>query len=176
VLEKLLDWASASIESSLNQPALPHVIIALNATELTIDDKQWDIEEATRILMSDIEGAIARVPRFAEYARIWNQRGRPIKTTKDLLECYYSSVTVIRIPTHGRYMLINDQIGKLHTEIKRCCELSHWTKKRVRMISTDEKLQVFLQSAFDHFSTSHSTLSRKQSRTTQYHVTSEGTF
>lgn len=152
MLEKLLDWASASIESSLNQPALPHVIIALNATELTIDDKQWDIEEATRILMSDIAGAIARVPRFAEYARIWNQRGRPIKTTKDLLECYYSSVTVIRIPTHGRYMLINDQIGKLHIEIKRCCELSHWTKKRVRMISTDEKLQVFLQSAFDHFS------------------------
>ena len=101
MLEKLLDWASASIESSLNQPALPHVIIALNATELTIDDKQWDIEEATRILMSDIEGAIARVPRFAEYARIWNQRGRPIKTTKDLLECYYSSVTVIEYRPMG---------------------------------------------------------------------------
>jgi hypothetical protein len=152
VLEKLLDWASASIEKSLNQPALPHVIIALNATDLKIDEKQWDIKEATRILMSDIEGAISRVPRFGEYALMWRNAGRSIRTTKDLLECYYPSVTVVRIPTHGRYMLINEQIGKLHSEIRQSCEASYWTKKRVRMLSNDEKLQVYLQSAFDHFS------------------------
>ncbi len=152
VLEKLLDWASASIEKSLNQPALPHVIIALNATDLKIDEKQWDTKEATRILMSDIEGAISRVPRFGEYALMWRNAGRSIRTTKDLLECYYSSVTVVRIPTHGRYMLINEQIGKLHNEIRQSCEASYWTKKRVRMLSNDEKLQVYLQSAFDHFS------------------------
>ncbi|KAE8449132.1 hypothetical protein EG329_008516 [Mollisiaceae sp. DMI_Dod_QoI] len=152
VLEKLLDWASASIEKSLNQPALPHVIIALNATDLKIDEKQWDVQEATRILMSDIEGAISRVPRFREYALLWRQAGRSIRTTKDLLECYYSSVTVVRIPTHGRYMLIDEQIRKLHSEIRKCCDASYWTKKRVRMLSNDEKLQVYLQSAFDHFS------------------------
>jgi hypothetical protein len=152
VLEKLLDWASASIEKSLNQPALPHVIIALNATDLKIDEKQWNVEDATRILMSDIEGAISRVPRFAEYALLWKQAGRTIRTTKDLLECYYSSVTVVRIPTHGRYMLINEQVGKLHAEIRKCCQAAYWTKKRVRMLSNDEKLQVYLQSAFDHFS------------------------
>jgi hypothetical protein len=152
VLEKLLDWASASIEKSLNQPALPHVIIALNATDLKIDEKQWNVEDATHILMSDIEGAISRVPRFAEYALLWKQAGRTIKTTKDLLECYYSSVTVVRIPTHGRYMLINEQVGKLHAEIRKCCQAAYWTKKRVRMLSNDEKLQVYLQSAFDHFS------------------------
>jgi hypothetical protein len=152
VLEKLLDWASASIEKSLNQPALPHVIIALNATDLKIDEKQWNVEDATRILMSDIEGAISRVPRFAEYALLWKQAGRTIRTTTDLLECYYSSVTVVRIPTHGRYMLINEQVGKLHAEIRKCCQAAYWTKKRVRMLSNDEKLQVYLQSAFDHFS------------------------
>jgi hypothetical protein len=152
VLEKLLDWASASIEKSLNQPALPHVIIALNATDLKIDEKQWNVEDATRILMSDIEGAISRVPRFAEYALLWKQAGRTIRTTKDLLECYYSSVTVVRIPTHGRYMLINEQVGKLHAEIRKCCQTAYWTKKRIRMLSNDEKLQVYLQSAFDHFS------------------------
>ncbi|KAH8667562.1 hypothetical protein BGZ60DRAFT_564753 [Tricladium varicosporioides] len=152
VLEKLLDWASASIEKSLNQPALPHVIIALNATDLQIDEKQWGVREATAILMSDIEGAISRVPRFGEYAHLWREAGRLITTTKDLLECYYSSVTVVRIPTHGRYMLMNEQISKLHSQIQTCCEASYLTKKRVRMLSNDEKLQVYLQSAFDHFS------------------------
>jgi hypothetical protein len=152
VLEKLLDWASASIEKSLNQPALPHMIIALNASDLQLDEKQWGVEEATRILMDDIEGAISRVPRFQEYANLWRETGRDIKTTRDLLECYYSSVTVVRIPNQGRYMLMNEQISKLHFEIKKCCQMSYWTKKRVRMLSSDEKLQVFLQSAFDHFS------------------------
>ena len=152
VLEKLLDWASASIEKSLNQPALPHVIIALNATELKIDERQWDVDEATSILMSDIGAAISRVPRFEEYARLWRRTGRPINTTKDLLECYYSTITVVRVPTHGRYMLMNEQVGKLHAEIRKSCEAAYWTKKRVRMLSNDEKLQGYLQSAFDHFS------------------------
>jgi hypothetical protein len=152
VLEKLLDWAAASIEKSLNQPILPHVIIALNATDINIDEKQWDKEEATRILMSDIEGAINRVPKFREHAYIWQQRGKRIHTTKDLLECYYSSVTVVRIPTHGRYMLINEQVGKLDETIRTCCKSAFWSKKRVNMLATAEKLDVYLQSAYDHFS------------------------
>lgn len=102
--------------------------------------------------MSDIDGAIDRVPKFREYALLWRNTGRTIRTTRDLLGCYYSSVTVIRIPTHGRYMLINDQIGKLHHEIQKSCDAAYLTKKRVRMLSNDAKLQIYLQSAFDHFS------------------------
>lgn len=101
--------------------------------------------------MSDIAGAISRVPRFQEYALLWEGRGKAIKTTKDLLECYYSSVTVVRIPTRGRYMLIDEQISKLHAEITRCCKNSYLTKRRIRMLSNGDKLQVYLQSAFDHF-------------------------
>ncbi|PQE03570.1 patatin-like serine protein [Rutstroemia sp. NJR-2017a BVV2] len=152
VLEKLLDWAVASTEKSLNQPTLPHVIIALNATDINIDEKQWDKEEATRILMSDIEGAINRIPKFREYAWIWQQKGKRIHTTKDLLECYYSSVTVVRVPTHGRYMLMNEQIGKLDETIRTCCKMAFWSKKRVNMLASAEKLEVYLQSAYDHFS------------------------
>ncbi|KAM3089514.1 hypothetical protein ACMFMG_001101 [Clarireedia jacksonii] len=152
VLEKLLGWAAASIEKSLNQPTLPHVIIALNATDINIDEKQWDPLEATRILMSDIEGAINRVPKFKEYVWYWQLRGKQIHTTKELLECYYSSVTVVRIPAHGRYMLINDQIGKLDETIRTCCKLAFLSKKRVNMLANAEKLEVYLQSAYDHFS------------------------
>lgn len=152
VLEKLLGWASSSIEHSVNQPALPHAIIALNASEIGSNPEQWDVTQATDILMSDISGAIERAPRFREYASMQRHRGNKIRTTHDLLLCYYSSVTVIRIPTHGRYMLMDEQVGKLHAVIVKCCAESFIRKKHVRMLSNGEKLQMYLQSAFDHFS------------------------
>ena len=70
MLRKLLQWAAASLEMSLNQPALPHAIIALNATDLSVDEDQWDVEYATLKLMSDIKGASERVDKFKQFADI----------------------------------------------------------------------------------------------------------
>jgi hypothetical protein len=46
-------------------------------------------------------------------------------------------------------MLIDEQISKLHAEIKRSCKSAYLTK---RMLPNGDKLQIYLQSAFDHFS------------------------
>ena len=70
---------------------------------------------------------------------------------KDLLECYYSSITIVRIPTDGRYMMINTQVQLLHDTITRRCKESFHEKRRARMLSTSENLNIYLQSAFDHF-------------------------
>lgn len=152
VLTKLIGWASASFESSLGQPALPHIIIALNATDLAIDSRQWDVEEATQKLLSDVEASVQKIPALQTHVSNWRLNGRSIKTTKDLLECYYSSVTVVRIPTKGRYMLTDQQVKKLHTEIVIKCNQSHHMKRRERMLSNSDDLQLYLQLAFDHFS------------------------
>ena len=152
MLTKLIEWASASFESSLGQPALPHIIIALNATDLSINAEQWEVEEATRKLLFDIENSINKVPALQSHIQKWRAVGRSISTTKELLECYYSSVTVVRIPTKGRYMLINEQVGKLHTEIVTKCNESQYKKRRVRMLSNSDDLQLYLQLAFEHFS------------------------
>ncbi|EXF82920.1 hypothetical protein CFIO01_01290 [Colletotrichum fioriniae PJ7] len=151
VLDKLLEWGSASIDKSLNQPALPHAVIVLNATD-NVDDDEWNIETATARLLDDISGAIFREPRFEEQARLWQNIGRTINTTKDLLDCYYASITVIRVPSRGRYMLMDDQMGKLFELINKRCQASLLTKKRVRMLATADKLQVYLHAAYDHFS------------------------
>lgn len=152
VLEKLLKWASSSIEKSVNQPTLPHLIIVLNASEVVPGESQWDVAQATKVLMADIALAIDRDPHIRRYAREWKDRGARIRTTYDLLRCFYSSITVIRIPIKGRYMLLEDQVTKLREEIIRCCNDSLETKKEVRMLANGEKLQIYLQSAFDHFS------------------------
>ena len=152
VLTKLIGWASASFEKSVGQPALPHIVIALNATDPGIDATQWDVEEATKKLLTDIKSSIHRIPALQEHVYAWRAIGRVVNTTKDLLECYYSSITVVRIPAKGRYMLMDQQVEKLHTEILVNCNQSHYKKRKVRMLSNSEDLQLYLQLAFDHFS------------------------
>lgn len=43
-LEKLVDWASAALEISLNQPVLPHAILLLNASDNSTGPDLWDVE------------------------------------------------------------------------------------------------------------------------------------
>lgn len=152
VLTRLVDWASASFESTIGQPALPHLIIALNATELTIDQSQWDVSNATSKLFSDMKRSFERIPALQDHVERWRECGRVISTTEDLLNCYYSSTTIVRIPVKGRYMLMDEQIKKLDAEISIKSYQSQSTKRRVRMLSSSDDLQLYLQFAFDHFS------------------------
>lgn len=102
--------------------------------------------------MSNVAGAIDRDPAYSELRDHWVGRGRRIRTMKDLLECYYSSITVVRIPGEGRYMMIDDQVKKLREVINRRSVESFNAKRRSRMLSNSENLNVYLQCAFDHFS------------------------
>ncbi|KAK4221040.1 acyl transferase/acyl hydrolase/lysophospholipase, partial [Podospora fimiseda] len=156
VLEKLIDWGAASINKSVNQPTLPHAIIVLNATD-QVDDKEWDVDTATQLLLDDINDAISRVPRLEDLSKGWRETGRKIANTKDLLDCYYASVSIVRIPSRGRYMLMDDQVEKLFQLIKQKARQSLDTKKEARMLATAEQLQVYLQAAYDHFSKDLST-------------------
>jgi hypothetical protein len=140
------------MEKSLNQPTLPHAIIALNATDTAIDSREWEVDFATSVLLTTVAGAINRDAKYKEYADYWTSRGKTIHTMKDLLDCYYSSVRVVRIPKKGRYMLLDEQVSKLHQEIGLSCNQSFDAKRKARMLSNSDELHVYLQSAFDHFS------------------------
>jgi hypothetical protein len=150
VLEKLIRWGAASIDKSLNQPVLPHAIIVFNASE-RIDESEWDMETATKLLMDEIRGAIFREPALAPYVQSWLDRGKIISTTEELLQCYYATVTVIRMPAQGTYMLMDQQAGKLFDLIKLRCATSTLRKRQMRMLANAERFQVYLQAAYDHF-------------------------
>ncbi|WPG99958.1 calcium-independent phospholipase a2-gamma [Acrodontium crateriforme] len=156
VLTKLLDWGVAALEKSINQPALPHCIVALNGTDPSVDDREWNINFATQKLLSSIKGAldyVEGVPRFIELVDHWRSLGKHIYTVEDLILRYYSSFKVVRIPSKPRYMTINLQVQKLHEAIKINCEESFRAKRRARMLSNADELNVYLQSGFDHFTT-----------------------
>lgn len=152
VLQKLIEWAYSSIDKSINQPTLPHIVIVLNASENAIDETQWDLDVATARLLEDYKDSVHQVQKLQNIVAGLRTIDRHITSTKDLLEYYYSSITVVRIPTKGRYMQIDEQIGKLHQVIQQKCCLSFAHKKSVRMLLNAERLQQYVNSAYDHFS------------------------
>lgn len=149
----MLKWAYSSIEGVVGQPVKPHVIIVSNFTDPSIDPKGWDVRRATKSLFDTYKSAIQDNVDVKRHVQYWEGVNRPVKSTKDLLLCYYSSVDVVRIPQKGRYGLVNDQITKLHECIKQRCIEARENRKRLRVMFNTEEFQAALSMGFDHFST-----------------------
>lgn len=79
------------------------------------------------------------------------ERNVEIQTVEELILKYYSSFTVVRIPVKGRYALMDRQVNRLREAIDASCRESFQAKRRARMLSTSDELNVYLQAAFDHF-------------------------
>ena len=147
----MIEWAEAALEKSANQPVLPHAIIVLNASDNAIDPELWNVDRATEWLMNSVQQTMDRNEKFKELAQFWRQRNKAIDTVESLLQSYYSSVRVVRIPTTGRPKLISDQFAALYGEITHACDLSRSSKRSLRMLLDADELQPYLQYAFDHF-------------------------
>ena len=92
VFEKLVTWAANAIETSANQPILPHVIIVLNKHE---DFVLAGGENAdTTIILNDVARVIDKNETLSSWTTHWRDRGKVIETLSDLIHCYYSSVEV----------------------------------------------------------------------------------
>jgi len=151
-MERLVQWAAAALETSSNQPVLPHLIIALNASENTVDAEQWDVDVATRLHTDIPIDVVNKNANLRPFVKFWEDRGHPITSAMDLLRTYYANVRVVRIPTGARPKLISEQTIKLYDEIKKACDTSRDQKRKWRMLLSADELQPYLQYAFDHFS------------------------
>lgn len=94
VLEQLVTWAAAALEMSSNQPVLPHVIIALNASDIDIDEGQWNSDVATSSVLESLSRTVFKNATFKKYAQFWRERQRQIESVEQLIESYYSSIRV----------------------------------------------------------------------------------
>lgn len=150
VIEQLIIWADAVIESASNQPVLPHAIIVLNAFD-NKDAHLWDVDNSTEALLNDISQAVSKNPKLRSFASKWNDRGFNISSIQSLLLAYYSSIRVVRIPEKSQPPLIENQIQTLYSEIERSVTESHSTKHEKRLKLNAESLQPYLRRAFDHF-------------------------
>jgi hypothetical protein len=102
--------------------------------------------------MDAVAGSIHNDYDYRKLAVEWRRRGKNIETMQDQTECYFLSVTVVQIPIKGCFIRIYDHIGKLYSNVVRQCQESHHKKRKWRMLCGADELQVYLQSAFSHFS------------------------
>lgn len=140
-----------SFDKSINQPSLPHIVIVLNATDSGIDQEQWDVEAATRQLLEDYKDSVHQVHGLREICSRLKEQGKDIQTTTQLLEHYYTSVTVLRIPTKRNYMRTEEQIGQLYKIIQSKTAESYAHKKKVRVLLDADKFPQYINAACRHF-------------------------
>ena len=152
VIKRAIRWAQVPFEKSLGQPTLPHLVVAINKTDYHIDENQWGSIRATRKILDDFESLIDTDIDLRDYAEKWRNYGKKIETTENLLRCYYSSITFVRLPSKEHAMLLHKQVKMLHSVITETCARSHYWKRRTGMLSNSEDFQVYLQHAYDHFS------------------------
>jgi hypothetical protein len=94
VFERLVEWAAAALETSSNQPVLPHAIIVLNASENNVNPELWDVDVATERLLESLSHTVHQNVCFKKHAQLWGDRNRQIETVEQLMLSYYSSVRV----------------------------------------------------------------------------------
>ncbi|KAI3317161.1 hypothetical protein HD806DRAFT_515838 [Xylariaceae sp. AK1471] len=152
VFERLIQWAAAAIETSSNQPVLPHAIIALNATEHDLEDRLWDVRDCTETILIDLGQTVNNNVTFKKLAQFWRERGKRIDNLLDLILCYYSSIQIIRLPAEGRPKLIEEQIQKLYHGTLAGCIAARCARYQARMLLDVEDLNEYLQEAFSHYS------------------------
>lgn len=154
VVEQLLSWAHAHSDGTVNMPYRPNAIIVLNAFDDEVPSDEWNAVTSTAKLLSSAAADLDKNPIFKKYVERFRQRNHHIIDMKELLRCYYSEVTVLRIPGKNHFQLLDDQRKQLYSIIKEGCDRSHKVKKQCQMLSSSDDLQIYLQSAFDHFALS----------------------
>jgi hypothetical protein len=153
-VEKLLIWADSNYSKSTNLPSKPHAIIALNQSDTSTPDDQWNEVSATANLLKSANARISQNKTFMKYAQLWRSPNSRIRDMDELLRCYYSTVHVVRIPKKSRIQLLHDQRNVLYKTIVNCCRESQEVKLDRRMLADVDEFGLYLSMAFDHFSES----------------------
>lgn len=149
----LVDWANFNVEESINQPILPHAVVVLNAVEIGQTDQRWTVKDATDSFFRDVFGTVYADSELRKLAEMRGINPSHEMSSRELLECFYSKIHVIRIPAKRpeRYSLIEDQIQELRRLIVTAGDDAHRAKVITRRLNDVDSLQEYLQAGFDHF-------------------------
>jgi hypothetical protein len=151
----LLKWAENSIERSTNQPTLPHAIIVLNKAENNFPETYWDTNSANKWLFAGMDETLHNTARFRKYLDKWEAVKGKTLYTRELLQCYYTTIQVIRVPKladgTGRPNKIYAQISKLYDQIVEDCKEVQEKKANIRMLLNADQFSPYLHLAIEHF-------------------------
>ncbi|RPA84531.1 hypothetical protein BJ508DRAFT_323445 [Ascobolus immersus RN42] len=156
---QLIRWARSALEYSVNQPTLPSALIVLNMAESELSDDYWDPDNRTRSMLDSVNHLISKNAEMSDWVDKLNE-GVPeenaITKVEELLRVYYHQVRITSIPAArntGRPKLVHQQLQRAYNEIAKMSADAAKRKQSARMHLKYTDLILYLNSAFDHFST-----------------------
>ncbi|KAH0556974.1 hypothetical protein GP486_005239 [Trichoglossum hirsutum] len=150
-IEDLIGWASMGHRMTVNQRIKPSLIIVTNKDTRPGATEWCDVDYATGKQIDKLNIAFDRFSRLRDK---WMERGKELKSTKDLILCYYDSFRVICIPSLVAVPsgIIARQYEKLYAEIQLASQTIR-TKRQDRGMKLDiESFSFYTQHAFELFS------------------------
>lgn len=152
VLIQLVKWAHQAIEKACNQSVLPHAVVALNRTQSNGQNaEKWESKSTTQALLKAVQSSLTKNDYLRGMVQFWDERKVKIETVDDLLNCYYASTQVIRIPLFRSPVLLEQQITTLYEAIKGKCKTSQQRRQQEHMQLDAVNLHHYLRNAFNHF-------------------------
>jgi len=129
------------------------VIIAVNKCESVASEEEWKSATATA---SALKTNIRSNPTFQRLEEKWRNstKGPRVFNTEKLLECYYSSVHVVKLPKKQSMQRMLLQRDELYRVITDCCANSKESKQDLNMLPDVDEFGLYMTFAFDHFSQS----------------------
>ncbi|KAF8540174.1 hypothetical protein BDD12DRAFT_980545 [Trichophaea hybrida] len=155
VISRLIRWANAVFQTSVNQPLLPYAIIIVNALEDkgAQDNSGWWEDDPTIAQLDKHTDSFKDDPFLEGLARQWRIRGKEIHTLKDLISCYYCGIKIICVPhMNAAPSRINTQYRKLQGLIKNASMETYKMRCNAELLMNSEELDIYFSYAFNHFS------------------------
>ncbi|KAF4958448.1 hypothetical protein FGADI_2370 [Fusarium gaditjirri] len=149
-LSQLIDWAQHSHDRILNQRTKPALIVILN---IVVDMDESSSSDATEELLRSFQ----RTERFRTLQALWEEREHPIRTTADLIRCYYSDFKVVLVPAISSRSSPADatSVGK---SIRQLYETIRGSVSKVRNAKADSGTESDLATLNTHMNRSLSVL------------------
>lgn len=151
-MQLLIDWAEKSIDKASNQPCLPHAIVVLNSAHPNAEENQWNPSHTTDSFLKSSSISGERTGVFQDTVIKLEKLGISVHTTEDVLQYYYSSTTVVKIPYKSRYTQIHTQVKRLHQIISDKCLQTYRQKRGIGIMPNAETLPKIVDAASKHFS------------------------
>ncbi|KAF8242916.1 hypothetical protein K440DRAFT_664454 [Wilcoxina mikolae CBS 423.85] len=155
VISRLIRWANAVFQTSVNQPLLPYAIIIVNALEDkgVQDNSGWWEDDPTIAQLDKHTDSFKDDPFLEGLARQWRVRGKEIHTLKDLISCYYCGIKIICVPhMNAAPSRISTQYRKLQGLIKDASMETYKMRCNAELLMNSEELDIYFSYAFNHFS------------------------
>lgn len=157
-LFQLVKWGHSATMLSYNKPDLPSAIIVFINQDDQVDPYEYDLSAAREWFFGQrCLHDISKNKTLQPYIQYWEANGHRIVSAKDLLSCYYISVSVVHLPNGQHPTPMHQQIKKLYGRIIEVCPEPQIRRDWVRWKWNAATLPLLVRKAFTHFASKYET-------------------